>query len=446
MAALFKRLFNIEREELARAVLMFLYAFLLLSAYLILKPVRNSLFLDRFGADQLVYMYMIIAAAATPIATAYGWTAARTSLPRLVGVSTVVIVACLVAFRYLIAHDVSWLVYVFYVWVSLFGVFTTSQYWLLANYVFDAREAKRVFPFMAAGAITGGITGSFLTSAFAELLGTENLLWLCVAFMLACFALLVVVWKMRRGDDPRAERRQKSSHTRGMLPIIAKSRHLILLTVMISLTVMVSTFVDFQFNKVVKDAFDDKDKLTAFFGTFFGALSIVSLILQLLFSSRIIRRFGVGVSILFLPVGLLLGSAAIFLAPVLASAVLVKISDGSFRYSINKTGLELLYLPIATNIKSRVKAFMDVVGDRFARGIGGALLYVVNDMLHWPVQWISFLSAALIAGWIAVAVLIRREYSRTFRTALEARTIDSDDIRTHLQDVGAIEALTAALG
>ena len=56
MAGLFKKLFDIERHELARALLMFLYGFLLLSAYLILKPVRNSLFLDKFGADQLVYI------------------------------------------------------------------------------------------------------------------------------------------------------------------------------------------------------------------------------------------------------------------------------------------------------------------------------------------------------------------------------------------------------
>ncbi|MBD3258468.1 hypothetical protein GF377_08540, partial [candidate division GN15 bacterium] len=446
MAALFNRLFNIERAELVRAVLMFLYAFLLLSAYLILKPVRNSLFLDRFGADQLVYMYMIIAASATPIASFYGWTAARTTLPKLVGATTVIIIINLGIFWYLIEQDYNWLVYVFYVWVSLFGVFTTSQFWLLANYVFDPREAKRLFPFCAAGAIVGGITGSFLTSVFAEMVGTVNLLFLCMAFMLICFGILLTVWRMRRGDDPaQAKQKRKSRDISGMLSVITRSRHLALLAAMIGLTVMVSTFVDFQFNKVVKDAFDDKDKLTAFFGAFFMWLSIASLVLQLLFSSRLIRRFGVGMAILVLPIGLLLGSTAIFVAPVLMSAVIVKLSDGSFRYSINKTGLELLYLPVPTNIKSRVKAFMDVVGDRFARGIGGALLYLVNNVLAWPVQWISLLSAGLIAGWIAVAVMIRREYSRTFRAALASRTMDAEQIQLPLSDKSTVDTLARTL-
>ncbi len=446
MAGLFKRLFDIERQELSRALLMFLYAFLLLSAYLILKPVRNSLFLNRFGADQLVYMYMLIAAAATPIAWLYGWTAARTSLPRLVGGTTIVLVVCLGVFQYLIAQHYSWLIYVFYIWVSLFGVFTTTQFWLLANYVFDAREAKRLFPFIGAGAIAGGILGSLLTSQLAELVGTENLLWFCVLFMIACFGILLAVWRMRQGDDPRkAGRKKKSQDLSGMLPIIARSRHLKLLTAIIAVTVMVSTLVDFQFNKVVKSVFDNKDELTAFFGSFFFWLSIASLVLQLAFSSRILRRFGVGVAIMFLPVGLLLGSTAIFLWPVLMSAVAVKISDGSFRYSINKTGMELLYLPVPVAIKGRIKALMDVVGDRLARGVGGALLYLVNDTLQWPVQWISSLSAALIAVWMVTAVLLRREYSRTFRASLDTRAIDAGEVRVQLRDAASIEAVSQVL-
>lgn len=446
MTALLKRVFDIERKEITRALLMFLYAFLLLSAYLILKPVRNSLFLNRFGADQLVYMYMIIAATATPIAWIYGWTAARTTLPKLVGGTTIVLVLSMGVFWYLIAQHYSWLIYVFYVWVSLFGVFTTSQFWLLANYVFDAREAKRLFPFIGAGAISGGILGSILTSQLAELVGTENLLWFCVLFMIACFGILLAVWRMRQGDDPKkAKRKRKSRDLSGMLPIILRSRHLKLIAIMISLTVIVSTFVDFQFNKVVKEAFDDKDKLTAFFGAFFLWLSVASLLLQLLFSSRILRRFGIGGAILFLPIGLLLGSTAIFVWPVLMSAIAVKISDGSFRYSINKTGMELLYLPVSAAIKGRIKAFMDVVGDRLARGLGGALLYLVNDIMQWPVQWISFLSAAFISVWIAVAVLLKREYSRTFRTTLDTRAIDAEEVQLQLRDAASIEAVTNVL-
>jgi AAA family ATP:ADP antiporter len=424
---------------------MFFYAFLLLSAYLILKPVRNSLFLVKFSADQLPLMYMVIAVVAAPIASAYGWVASRTTLPRLVGGTTLIIVLNLAIFWWLITQQFDWLVYVFYVWVSLFGIFTTSQFWLLANYVFDAREAKRLFAFIGAGAIAGGITGSVLTNMFAKLLGTENLLWLCVGFMILCFFILTIVWPKRAGGEQPRKQRSRGSDLKGMWPVIFKSRHLTLMTGIIAVTVMVSTFVDFQFNSVVQTAFDDKDELTAFFALFFTGLSVFSLLLQLLFSSRIIRRFGVGAALLFLPVGLLIGSSMIFLVPILASAVVVKLSDGSFRYSINRTGFELLYMPVPASIKSRVKALMDVVGDRFARGIGGALLYLVSSILSWTIGQISLLSAGLIGVWIILATMARREYSRTFRKAIDNRAIDTEQVRVELRDPEAMLTLIKEL-
>lgn len=445
MGRLFAKLFDIHKGELTRALLMFLYTYLILTAYLILKPVRNSLFLVNFGADQLPYMYMLIAIVATPVSTIYGRYSRRVSLPRLIGGSTAVIIICLALFWWLIKAQFDWLNYLFYVWVSLFGVFTTSQGWLLANYVFDAREAKRIFPFIASGAILGGITGSQLTSLLAEPLGTENMLWVCAGLMALCFGILAVIWPRRAGAEQKKGGRRPKEGASSIWPTVWQSRHLRLITAIISVTVMVSTIVDFQFNKVVANAFDDKDALTAFFGDFFFYLSLASLGLQLVFSSRIIRRFGIGAAILFLPVGLLLGSAAILVWPVLWSAVVVKISDGSFRYSINKSGFELLYLPLPAQIKGRVKSAMDVVGDRFARGISGGLLYLVNNVLALPVHLLSLLSGGLIAVWIVLSITIKREYSRTFRAALERRTLDESEIRVRMHDADSIAALTRTL-
>lgn len=448
MRKLVLSLFGIQPGEGARAILMFVYAMFLLSAYLILKPVRNSLFLEKFGPQELVYMYMIIAVFAALIVSSYTKFGTRMSLDKYISVTVLFIISNLIIFWWLISQQYDWLVYVFYVWVSLFGAITTSQFWLLANQVFDAREAKRLFPFIGAGAITGGLVGSKLTGLFAERLGTEALLWICVGFMLAIQGMIFWIWPMRHKErkDRASHRRARRKKSGGTWRLIFSDRYLKLLSGCIALTVMVSTFVDFQFNWVVSEQFPHKDARTAFFGDFFFYLGLLSLALQLLLSSRILRKFGVGVAILVLPIGLFVGAAAIFAWPRLIwSAVLVKISDGSFRYSINKSGFELLYLPIPSAIKSRVKGLMDVVGDRIARGIAGALLLVVTAALGWSIGEISILSGVLILAWIYLAILLRREYSNTFRKALERRSIDIEDVRISLRETGSIESLVDAL-
>jgi ATP/ADP translocase/HEAT repeat protein len=447
MYRLLESLFSIRRGEISRSLLMFLYGFALLSCYYILKTVSKAVFLHKFGAGQLPFMYMAIALVAGVVASVYGSLARRTRLDRLMVRSQLFIIANLVLFWWTMSQQINWIVYVFYIWVSLFGVITVSQLWLLANYLFDAREAKRLFPFVAAGLSAGALAGSKTSHLFAALVGSINLLWIGVGLIAACGGLVLVLWPMRSQSPARrrVDTRRRDSKVRGLWSLLTSSRHLKLLAGIIGLTVMVSTIVELQFMTVVKQAFEEKDALTAFLGNFYFFLSLASLTLQFLFSYRIVRRFGVGIAILILPTVILLGTSAFFLWPVLWCAVLLRGSESSFRYSVNKAGGELLFMPIPAGVKDRAKALMDVVGDRFARGIGGALLFLVQHVLKWPVQRWGLLSGGIIAIWIVLAVLIRREYSRSFRSALELRTLDSGQVRVQLRDAGSIAQLAKAL-
>ena len=47
----------------------------------------------------------------------------------------------------------------------LLGVLLISQFWTLANLVYDPRQAKRLFGFIGGGAPLGGIAGSALAVA-----------------------------------------------------------------------------------------------------------------------------------------------------------------------------------------------------------------------------------------------------------------------------------------
>jgi AAA family ATP:ADP antiporter len=445
-----KRLFpEIRKDEALRAAVMTLYGFLILTSYLILKPVRDSLFLTRVGANQLPVIYILIAVIIGLIARLYSRYAARVKLNRMILWTYVIIVVNLVIFRWLlVATSHASVFYAFYIWVSIYGVITTSQFWLLANHVFNPREAKRTFSYLSSGAIMGGIFGGFLTRFTVDLVGgTENLLFSVMVLLAACLGLMNVSWGRRPGTAAASGRKRKSKATGDgrMLPTILKSRHLLYLTGILSFMVMVSTFVDFQFKKIATDAIPDKDRLTAFLGTLFSSLSLVSLAFQLVLGPQVLRRLGLAASLLFLPLGLLLGSTAMFLFPVLASAVALKIADGSFRYSINKVGLELLYLPIPLEIKDRVKTFIDMFADRFARGVGGAILLLLVSVLDLPTRWLSLATGAVIALWVFAILRVKVEYLNSFRSTLEQRELELDLKTTAMHDPAVLALLEEKL-
>ena len=67
---------------------------------------------------------------------------------------------------------------------------------------------------------------------------------------------------------------------------------------------------------------------------------------------------------MLLPLLLGLGALGVALGGGLAAALLMKGADGTLRYSVHRTGTELLYVPLPDGLRSRAKPFLDVVGQR----------------------------------------------------------------------------------
>src|SRR5206468_11784861 len=135
-----------------------------------------------------------------------------------------------------------------------------------------------------------------------------------------------------------------------------------------------------------------------------------SLLFQMLVTSRILKRFGVGWAILLLPMALLGGFIALALRPALWAAALLQLLDGGFSYSIHRSGMELLYLPIPPQTRNAVKGFVDMFVDRTGRAVGALLLLVFTVILGLSISSLSMVAGGFVIAWIAIVVVVKREY------------------------------------
>jgi AAA family ATP:ADP antiporter len=358
----------------------------------------------------------------------------------------------LVIFWFLLqtGDQAGWLPYALYIWVALFSVLTGNQFWLLANDIYDAREAKRLFGFIGAGAISGGILGGLLVNLLAIRLGTGNLIFVCIGFLLVCMVIVHWVWKISEHYLIRKKRQPgvrvvQTSSSGNPLKLLTSSKHITYLAAIISLGVIVGNLADYQFGVIAERSFEDVDRLTAFFGLMSFLLSFLSLAIQLFVTSRVLKTLGVIGTLFFLPAGLLIGAVAILFSPSLWSAILIRISDGSFKHSTNRAGLELLSLPIPPAIKTRTKAFIDVFLKNFARGVAGLGLIGLTLGLGFSLPLISLCMLALISLWVYLIFKARHEYIDAFRQAIEKRTIDLDEQALNVEDAAVFESFLKTL-
>ncbi len=425
--------FNLHRGDGRRGALLFTYLFLIITCYQLGKTGRDALFLSVFKASKLPYADMAIALLVGVVIAIYVTIGRRAVLRNLLIGCLLLFAVLQLGFWYLAKFQPqkTWQYPAFYIWVGILGVLAPTQVWTLANYLLTTREAKRVFGLVGAGGITGWIFSGLLAESLARTkgLGTESLLLAMAILLVLCAGLVAVLWKERgrslpAGAVPHAEPPQKS--LRESFTLIFSSPYLVAIASLITLASLATTFAGWQFKAIAKAAYSDKNALTAFFGRFNFWAGLACLVLQLLLTSRFLRRFGLGPALLVVPFMVFSSELAVLSLGTLGAAILLKGGDSVVRYSLDKSSVELLYLPIAPDSKLQVKSTIDTVIWRLGDGLAGFTLAIFTDRLHWSAQRVSIVNLVFAGGWIVAAIAARRRYGQTLLDSIRSRRLDAE--------------------
>lgn len=440
------RILGIDREIAGRASLLFAYLLLLICGFIISKAARDALFLTEFGALKLPYIYIGIAILTGLIVGIYTHFAKRVSKQKSLILSQAVVAAVFLLFWWLLTHSQwRWLVFAFYLWVTIYNAILISQFWLSANDLFDARQAKRAFAFIGSGGIIGGIIGGFTAKYLAPLWGAEQLLLLVAGTCLITIILLRLLY------THHSEAARESLHHETMNGILASvktfrhSNYLLWIGLILGVTELVSTILDYQFKTIALKSFPDMNELSGFFGFYYGYVNAASLALQILFTGRIINNLGVKWAILIMPLTIAGGSTVFLFAPVLWSAIFLKFGDDGLGNSVNRAATELLFLPASPAVKEKMKIFIDSVVVRLSGGVGGFIILIYSRFISFSVVPLSVVVLALTVIWVALCLLTYRKYVNVFRESLKKRSIDPESIGLKIKDVSTLETLIQAL-
>ena len=428
-----ERVLGLTGKELRRAFPIFAYLFLTMASSVASKAARDALFLDRYRAVDLPYVDIAIAVLVGLAATLYIWIGHRTNLRNL-QVGSLIFFALNALFFWLWAAFASYesgaLFIVIYVWVGVFSVLAPSQVWTLANYVLTTREAKRSFGFIGSGAILGWIVGGLATREAVSEFGTESMLGFVAVSLFICAAIVVKIWRDRPdyvgNDTPASGLVRDRFPLASSVQLVRDSSYLKAIAALILIAAMTTTIAGWQFKAIAKAAVPDTDELAMFFGTFNMIAGLMSLILQLVLTGRVLRTVGVGPALFIVPTAMLIGSAGVLMLGTLVAAAAVKASDQVLRYSIDKATVELLYLPVPASHTFRVKSFIDTVIYRLGDAMGGLMVLLFAVLLGWTAVQISAIAMVFVLVWMAVAYVARTQYVENLRESIHQHRVDSE--------------------
>ncbi|MBN1566705.1 MAG: HEAT repeat domain-containing protein [Acidobacteria bacterium] len=444
---------QIRQKEALTAFLMFFYSLLVVAAYTVIEPVTRSKFMASLGPDNLPYVELVTGTLIGFIMAAYSWAMARLSRRWCLGIAQCAIAVVLLIFWFLFRTEQTWVVSAaFYLAGRVLGILLISQFWTLANAVFDPRQAKRLFGFIGGGSSLGGIIGSALAKKYAVQIGTENLLLFSVGFLVLSIVVSgLIVRREKIGEEMQGIEAgmEKVGSGREVFQLLRKSRQLRLIALVIGLAAIGTATIELQLNLATAEAKGSQstDAITTFLANVGLWTSIIGFLVQVLLTSRIHQHLGIGFALLMLPVSLGSTASVILFNPTLWAPGLARVLDRSLGYTIDKTTREVLYTPLTSGMQFSAKPFIDVTIDRFAKGLGAVLLLFLIKPWGLALTWqrLSYASIIIACVWIFVALRARLGHKDAFRKSLNTRDIKPEEVTEAVADVSTIETLIQEL-
>ena len=430
----------VRRGEGVQTALLSLNAFLILTAYLIAKVVREPLILSGGGSAE---MKSYAAALQVLVLVVFLRVYARLvdALPRrrLINYVTLFFVGCLVAFYVLQLTGVN-IGIVFYLWVGVFSLTVIAQFWSFANDIYTPEQGKRLFVILGFGASAGGVFGPLIADALIAPFGVYQLLLVSAAVL--GISLLITNYidsttsfkppdaatgnRSNVGDPADADAAKK----RGAFKVVARSKYLLMIAVLILLTNWVNTTGEYVLGRSVTEAaasaelrggLTEADFIGSFYATFLTVVGAAGLFLQLLIVSRFIKYLGVRAALMMtLPI-IAMGSyglAALF--PVLGVVRIGKVAENSTDYSLNNTVKQMLFLPTTREQKYKAKVAIDSFFVRAGDVLSALLVWVGVTWFSFEVREFAMANLLLVSIWLTLAFFVGRENRRLVRMTEEA--------------------------
>jgi ATP:ADP antiporter, AAA family len=406
---------DVREGEWALATQAFLALSFIIAGHTMLETARDALFLSRLPPSQLNLSYMAIAGLSLVVVAASSWFTQRFGRRNALVCSLVLVAYGIVLFHHF--TPTPRVVACFYVFSGLVGAVLAPQFWTLAAQLFTVAQGRRLFGPIASGGVIGGMAGAGGAAAALAVVPVTALLPIAAAVFVATALVLTTMptdegFALARG--PAAKRPPAAS----ALGVLRQNVFLVRLAALVMISTAAVLAVDYLFKSTAARAIAPAH-LGSFFARYYAVLNGVSFLVQILVAGRVVRRFGVNGAVGMMPL-LLFGTGLATLATggALLVVLLTKGVDGSLRHSIHRVATELLYLPVPPDARTRAKAFIDVVLGRTAQAMMAAVLYALAVTGRATPRTLASIVVFLCAGWLVVALTMRRSYLDLFRRAL----------------------------
>jgi AAA family ATP:ADP antiporter len=430
------RLVDVRQEEVRGLRLSFAFFFCVMCSYFILRPLRDAMAtLGDARSLSLAVSFTWTFGAMLVAVPVYSALVARYPRHQVLPLVYRTFLVVLLGFFALMKAGVApqGVARAFFVWVSVYNLFVVSVFWSFMADLFVPGQGRRLFGFIAGGGTAGTIAGSLVTALLVKELGAENLL------LLSALLLELSVWCVKglaRWAHAQLEERRRAREAasqaaasqaaagRGAadpeapvggtvwagLRLLVHSPFLLTLGAQTLLYAATSTFLYFQQQKLVAAAAAGAAGRAQLFASMDLAVQVLTLVLQMAVTGRVMQRAGLAVSLSVVPVVTGLGFLGLAAVPSLAFLTVFRSLRGATHYAFERPSRELLFTAVDREERYKAKSFIDTALYR-ASDLVGSWLQTGLEALGMAAAGVALAAVPLAGAWLGASLYLARRHT-----------------------------------
>ena len=408
---------NIEEREVKAVLSSFLFVVVLMSAYYILRPVRDAMASDWTDAE-VSWLWTLNFFISTAVVAVYGIAVSRFRFRLLVPAMYGIFAASFVIFYVLgsASTDRTLIDKAFYVWVSVFSLFHISVFWSFMSDLFNKEQAGRLFSIIAAGASVGGLIGPSIPAFFSASLGTDNLMLIAAVMLLIPIPIIFYLQSLKSIDlhNEDLELTPPSEPIGGNpfagFKMFFSNPYLLAIGLFIFLYTGISSFVYFELKNLLSEL--SRVERTAVWAQMDLVVNVLSIATGLFATSRIVGRFGMPVTIALVPVMICIGLLILAVSPFLGAVVALQVIRRAGNYAVTRPAREMLFTRVDRETRFKAKPVIDIVAYRGGDMLMAWLFTGLTQGLGLGLAAVAVVGAGIAALWSLVGIYLGRWFER----------------------------------
>ena len=408
---------KVKNQEVKAVIFSFLFVVVLMSAYYILRPVRDAMASD-WTDSEVSWLWTLNFFISTSIVALYGVLVSkfrfRLLVPAIYGIfaiSFIIFYSLGFAFEDRTVIDKS-----FYVWVSVFSLFHISVFWTFMSELFSKEQSGRLFGIIAVGASVGGLIGPSITAFFSVSLGTDNLMLVASIMLLIPIPIIFYLQSLKSKElnnevlDIPISNQSIGGNPLAGFKMFFSNPYLLSIGLFIFLYTGISSFVYFELKNLLSDF--SRSERSVIWAQMDLAVNILAISTGLFATGRIVTKFGMPATIAMVPIIICIGLLVLAISPLLGVVMILQIIRRAGNYAVTRPAREMLFTLVNQETRFKAKPVIDIVAYRGGDMLTAWLFTGLTQGLGLGLAAVAAVGAGIASLWALVGIYLGKWFER----------------------------------